>query len=49
LEPVLDGLRNKEIAAELQISQRTVRAHRKAIMRKLEVDSVARLVRKVYG
>ena len=25
------------------------RAHRKAIMCKLEVDSVARLVRKVYG
>jgi DNA-binding NarL/FixJ family response regulator len=49
LELVLDGLRNKEIGAELRISERTVKAHRKAIMRKLEVDSVARLVRKVYG
>jgi DNA-binding NarL/FixJ family response regulator len=49
LELVLDGLRNKEIAAELRIAERTVKAHREAIMCKLEVDSVARLVRKVYG
>jgi DNA-binding NarL/FixJ family response regulator len=49
LELVLDGLRNKEIGAELRITERTVKAHRKAIMRKLEVDSVTHLVRKVYG
>jgi DNA-binding CsgD family transcriptional regulator len=49
LELVLGGLRNKEIAAELGITERTVKAHRGTIMRKLEVDSVAGLVRKVYG
>jgi len=44
-----DGLSNKEIAFELRVTGRTVKAHRQAVMRKLKVDSVALLVRKVYG
>lgn len=39
------GLLNKEVAATLGISVRTVEAHREAIMRKLEVRSVAGLTR----
>jgi len=46
---VVHGRLNKQIAHELDITERTVKAHREAIMCKLEVDSVARLVRKVYG
>jgi DNA-binding NarL/FixJ family response regulator len=39
------GLLNKEVAATLGISVRTVEAHREAIMRKLDVRSVAGLTR----
>jgi two-component system, LuxR family, response regulator FixJ len=41
---VLQGLSSKQIAAELQISQRTVENHRGAIMRKTGAISVAELV-----
>lgn len=42
---VLDGNTNKGIAANLGISQRTVEAHRAAIMRRLGATTVAELIR----
>lgn len=42
---VARGLPNKEIAYELGMSEKTVKTHRGRVMRKLEVDSVAALVR----
>lgn len=39
------GLTNKEIARELQISPRTVEAHRARLMQKLEISSLADVVR----
>lgn len=44
---VVDGLTTKQIAARLHISQRTVEVHRRHIMDKLEIDTVASLVRLV--
>jgi FixJ family two-component response regulator len=42
---VVSGLLNKLIAAELGISEITVKAHRGQVMRKMQVDSLAELVR----
>src|SRR6266496_4432382 len=42
---VVSGLLNKQIAAELGISEITVKAHRGQVMRKMRVDSLADLVR----
>jgi two-component system response regulator FixJ len=42
---VVDGKANKQIAAELHISQKTVEVHRARVMSKMEADSVADLVR----
>jgi FixJ family two-component response regulator len=42
---VLRGMLNKQIAAELGTVERTVKLHRTNITRKLEVSSVAELVR----
>ena len=42
---VVRGLLNKQIAAELGTSEKTVKVHRGRVMHKLEVDSVADLVR----
>jgi len=42
---VVAGLLNKQIAAELGISQITVKAHRGRVMRKMKADSLADLVR----
>jgi len=42
---VLTGMLNKQIAAELGITEKTVKVHRGAVMRKLGVSSVAALVR----
>ena len=42
---VVTGLLNKQIAAELGISEITVKAHRGQVMRKMEADSLADLVR----
>lgn len=39
------GRTNKEIAAELGISHRTVETHRESLMRKLEIRTVAELTR----
>jgi FixJ family two-component response regulator len=42
---VVSGLLNKQIAADLGISEITVKAHRGRVMRKMQVDSLADLVR----
>ena len=42
---VVSGLLNKQIAAKLGIREDTVKAHRGQVMRKMQVDSVADLVR----
>jgi FixJ family two-component response regulator len=42
---VVSGLLNKQIAGELGISEITVKAHRGRVMRKMQVDSLADLVR----
>lgn len=44
-ERVTDGRLNKQIAAELGISERTIKAHRAQVMEKMRVSSVAELVR----
>ena len=42
---VVAGRMNKQIAAELRISQITVKAHRRKVMDKTQADSLANLVR----
>ncbi len=44
-EQVTSGLLNKQIAANLCISEKTVKVHRGRVMRKMSVRSVAQLVR----
>ncbi len=46
MEAVVEGLMNKQIAYKLGISEVTVKQHRGSVMRKMEVGSVAELVRK---
>jgi two-component system nitrate/nitrite response regulator NarL len=43
------GWTNKEIAAELGISHRTVETHRESLMRKLQIRTVAELTRFAIG
>ena len=45
LEYVIGGCLNKQIAAELGITEKTVKVHRGLVRHKLEVTSVAELVR----
>jgi FixJ family two-component response regulator len=45
LRHVVSGRLNKQIAADIGISEATVKAHRSQIMRKLQAGSVAELVR----
>lgn len=45
LERIVDGKPNKVVANELDISTRTVETHRVHIMQKLNVDSLAHVVR----
>ncbi len=47
LAHVVRGRLNKQIAAEFDISERSVKRHRTHLMRKIEADSVAELVRLV--
>lgn len=49
LQRVIEGKPNKVIAAELDISVKTVEAHRAKVMEKMEVDSVAELVQRIIG
>ena len=42
---VAEGLLNKEVAERLSISEKTVKIHRSRVMTKLDVQSVAELVR----
>ena len=47
LELVVAGKMNKQIAGQLGTAEQTVKQHRGRVMRKLQVDSVAELVRLV--
>ena len=42
---VVAGLLNKQIAVELNISEKTVNVHRSQVMQKMQADSLAELVR----
>jgi len=42
---LITGMLNKQIAYELNISERTVKAHRKQVLDKMGVNSIAELVR----
>ena len=42
---VISGALNKQIAAHLGISEKTVKTHRGRVMQKLGIESVAKLVR----
>ncbi len=44
LRMLISGLRNREIAEELGVSQKTVEVHRANVMSKLEADRLANLV-----
>ena len=48
LRQVVRGRRNKQIAADLDINERTVKLHRTAITTKLQVRSVAELTQLVH-
>ena len=45
MQQVISGMLNKQIAAELKITEDTVKFHRGHIMRKMRADSLADLVR----
>ena len=45
LDFVIDGSLNKEIASRFQMSESTVKTHRRHIMQKMGVDTLAELVR----
>ena len=45
MEYVVSGRRNKQVAADLGITEKTVKVHRARVMEKMEVESVAELVR----
>lgn len=47
LDLVVKGLLNKQIAAELGTSEKTIKVHRARMMEKMQVGSVAELVRAV--
>lgn len=47
LSLVVKGLKNQEMAHQLCVSLRTIEVHRSNVMRKLDVENVASLIRKV--
>jgi two-component system, LuxR family, response regulator FixJ len=46
---VVEGLSSKEVAVQLSVSFKTVEAHRANIMRKMEAENIAQLVRTVVS
>jgi FixJ family two-component response regulator len=49
LDMVVEGRLNKQIAADLGVAEKTIKVHRARVMQKLEVRTVADLVRLVVG
>ena len=49
LQCILQGKTNKAIAAEFDITVKTVEAHRARVMEKMAADSVAELVQRIIG
>jgi DNA-binding NarL/FixJ family response regulator len=49
LQGIATGRTNKEIAAELGISHRTVETHRESLMKKLQIRTIAELTRFALG
>ena len=49
LQCIIQGKTNKAIAAELDITVKTVEAHRAKVMEKMAADSVAELVQRIIG
>jgi len=49
MELLVEGKTSKEIAYDLHLSVRTVEAHRRTVLRKMNVTSAAQLVRAVVG
>lgn len=45
MDLIVHGLANKQVAAKLHLSEKTVEAHRGNVMRKMQADSLAELVR----
>lgn len=45
MRAIVDGKANKQVAADLGISSRTIETHRRRIMDKMQADSLATLVR----
>ena len=48
LNGIVDGSSNKDIAAHLKLSEKTIEFHRSKVMRKMSVSSLAELTRKVF-
>lgn len=46
---VITGLTSKQIAKDLNVSHRTVEAHRMRLMRKLDVNSTGELIARILG
>ncbi len=46
MEAIVSGLINKQIAAKFEISEATVKLHRRNVMQKMEVRTIADLVKK---